>query len=94
MSGLSWSPDGTRITFAPQGPADSGVYTMRADGSGLRQLTQEADGAPIWSADGTVIAFIRGNDQVWTVPASGGAASLAYDLAGSFKLGSWAWFAG
>jgi len=91
LSGLSWSPDGSKITFSAQGRASAGVYTVNADGSGLQQLTQELDGAPVWSSDGSVIAFIRENGQIWTVPAVGGTAVLATDLNG-YKLGPWAWF--
>jgi TolB protein len=59
-----WSPDGVSIAFAmtPAGAADpeeSDVYTLRADGSGARRLTETPgdDSHPHWSADGQRIFF-------------------------------------
>ena len=59
-----WSPDGRVIVFAMR-PADatleseSDVYTVRADGSGLKRLTNAPgdDSHPHWSADGRRIFF-------------------------------------
>jgi Tol biopolymer transport system component len=55
----SFSPDGTRIVFDRSGE----IWTMTADGSGQKQLTQapEPDLAPLWSPDGRMIAFLRGS---------------------------------
>jgi Tol biopolymer transport system component len=57
-----WSPDGEAIVFGgvrPTGAQRHAIYTVRADGSGLTRLTSdqvyEAD--PVWSPDGTRIAF-------------------------------------
>ena len=38
---------------------------MRADGSDVRRLTNNAadDGSPMWSPDGSVIAFVSGRDD-------------------------------
>lgn len=62
---LPWaSPDGKRIAFASMGEgadktAMPQIYTMAADGSDLRRLTQPPKGSfdPIWSADGSWIVF-------------------------------------
>ena len=54
----------------------SGIYTMRADGTGLRQLTHEPeDEYPDWSPDGKSIAFGRpakGHGGIYTVNSDGG----------------------
>src|SRR6266545_2161270 len=48
----SWAPDGTRLALS----ASSSVYTIRTDGSDLRELVTQAD-TPLWSRDGSWIAF-------------------------------------
>lgn len=58
-----YSPNGNRIAFAHR-PTDanySSIYTIRTDGTGLRQLTSNThrDGAPDWSPDGSRIVFSR-----------------------------------
>jgi TolB protein len=65
----AWSPDGTKLVFSKYiDPSDGSkginLYIVNADGTGLRQLTNNAsttatDGKPTWSPDGTKIAFVR-----------------------------------
>jgi Tol biopolymer transport system component len=78
----TWSPDGARIAFA-RGPD---VFTMRADGSGVRRIARApADDRDnliaglTFSPDGSTIAFSRQDDihrpkscTLFTVPADGG----------------------
>jgi Tol biopolymer transport system component len=73
----SFSPDGRAIIFSRGGD----LYTVRADGSGLRRLTAgvELDSAPEVSPNGRVVVFERraGADlpaDLYTVGANGGAA--------------------
>jgi hypothetical protein len=54
-------------------------YTINADGSGLRRITDGVD--PTWSADGEQIAFTRWREPrgVWVVDAEGGNERRIFD---------------
>jgi Tol biopolymer transport system component len=57
----AWSPDGQWLAFArsTDGRRSFHVYVMRADGSGVRQITRgRFDEAPAWSPDGRWIAYV------------------------------------
>jgi Tol biopolymer transport system component len=63
----SWGPNG-RIAFVrATGPGTlTALYVMNSDGSGERRLTEPAanwtESRPVWSPDGTKIAFVSGRD--------------------------------
>ena len=62
LSGVTtptFSPDGEQIVFTGLENGVSDLYTVRIDGTGLRKLTNDknADLHPVWSPDGTTIAF-------------------------------------
>jgi len=56
-----WSPDGRHVTyFSGPGPAELGVWSRRADGTGEPELILDADRSfsqGSWSADGAVLAL-------------------------------------
>ncbi len=80
----AWSPDGQWIAFTTDrhsaGARESTgaqfaprqmtqIYIMRADGSGLRRLTNNEDpvGGASWSPDGTAIVFYEAATEDWQV---------------------------
>jgi His/Glu/Gln/Arg/opine family amino acid ABC transporter permease subunit len=64
-SQLSWSPDGERIAFMMQHDGHVDIFTMRADGGEVSQVTDAAQDAlyPAWSPDGERIAYIASGEQ-------------------------------
>ncbi len=59
-----WSPDGTRLTLIRATDAASDIYVMKADGTDVAQLTDDAafDTFPIWSPDGAKILFMSNGE--------------------------------
>ena len=74
-----WSPDGSRIAFVgdtgrsddPRCIPDHELYIANADGTGVVQLTDDElyEQAPVWSPDGTQIAFAASqqSDYAWDI---------------------------
>lgn len=82
LQGFHVSPDGSSVVFtvratdldANRGRTD--VFTVRTDGTGLRQLTThpENDGDAVWAPDGKSVFFLSarsGSSQVWRLPVDG-----------------------
>ena len=74
----AWSPDGKKIAFVRLNASlGDPIYVVKADGSGLRNLTPKPVGAyadPAWSPDGQKIAFVSerdGNSEVYVMNADG-----------------------
>lgn len=73
-NGVAWSPDGTEIYFtsyraeewdAPENWQESDVYAVEVTSGTIRRLTDKrgADGSPIPSPDGRLIAYISGDEH-------------------------------
>jgi TolB protein len=78
----SFSPDGTTVAFCygtgnSAGGFQSDIYLVKADGTGLKQITQDGLACnPHWSPDGGTLAFARLNPltnvyQIATISSDG-----------------------
>ncbi|HEX5735522.1 MAG TPA: protein kinase [Blastocatellia bacterium] len=70
------SPDGEWFTHDAYGDRQSDIFVIKKDGTGQRNLTQDAykDLSPEWSPDGKQIAFYSdrsGTYQIWTIKPDG-----------------------
>jgi Tol biopolymer transport system component len=60
LSAVAWTPDSRSVVYGSEHDRnDTELYTMHADGSGLKQLTKDThmQFSPAWSPDGTRIAY-------------------------------------
>jgi TolB protein len=76
-SAPAWSPDGSKLAIVLTYGANSQVYTINADGSGLKQITKSSaiDTEPTWSSDAKWVYFSSdrgGRPQIYKVPSGGG----------------------
>ena len=76
-SAPAWSPDGSKLAIVLTYGANSQVYTINADGSGLNRITKGGaiDTEPTWSSDAKWIYFTSdrgGKPQIYKVSATGG----------------------
>lgn len=77
------------------------LYTIKPDGSARRSLTSTSTRGnlyPVWSPDGTMVAFVRsgfpnGRDRLRTIPADGSGGTLITGPIGDRwpYFGSFAW---
>ena len=73
----AFSPDGSRIAFVSQRDGNPEIYVMNVDGSGVTRVTNDvqADGRPVFSADGQSLVFhssrTGGKQQIWSVNIDG-----------------------
>jgi serine/threonine protein kinase len=70
------SPDGEWLVFTNQGEKQEDLFTMRRDGKGLAQITNDIhrDRGPRWSPDGKKIAFYSdrsGEYEIWLINPDG-----------------------
>jgi Tol biopolymer transport system component len=61
----SFSPDGSHVVFMGQAGSDYDIYTVEITSGRTTQLTDSpgADGWPVWSPDGSSIAFATERDD-------------------------------
>ncbi|MBO5753300.1 MAG: PD40 domain-containing protein [Proteobacteria bacterium] len=79
-SGAKYCAGSGKIALTLSKDGDAEIYTMNADGSGLKRLTtnRAIDTSPVWSPDCSRIAFVSdrgGNPQIYTMNADGSGVS-------------------
>ena len=105
VSTVRWSPDGTRLafncddSFGTGGYVGSAIYVAAADGTNAVRLSATSgpqrgvtDVFKAWSPDGTRLALWSsrtGNEEVYTMPAAGGAAEQVTTNPASDWTGDW-----
>jgi serine/threonine protein kinase len=79
----AWSPDGKSIAFTTSVHGIHQVFTKAIDAPEAAQITHSATqcGGLFWSPDGSTI-YYASNNNLWSVPASGGPPELVLDHAG------------
>lgn len=70
---LCWSPDSLQVAMVVGSGRQQELYTLKADGSGVRIMTGEAGtySYPTWSADSLWLAYEK-SSTIWVVSARGG----------------------
>ena len=84
----AWSPDGSRIAFQAYWDGNYHIWSVGADGTGLRQHTRGRfdHREPHWSPDGARLAFSSdrgGSYDVWMMELDGGDPQRLTDWAGN-----------
>ena len=71
----AYSPDGNQLAFVREvSDLESEIWLVEIDGSNERRITNgNFDRHPLWSRDGTVIAFVRNGISIYAIPAELGA---------------------
>jgi Tol biopolymer transport system component len=93
----SWSPDGKRLAFVRGNRFDDPcpkVYTVRADGRALKQITNGCDDGVVWSPDGTGLAIgrsVHNRDTLVVIPAGGGPARRITGGSAGYGMASLNW---
>ena len=87
------SPDGRRVAYTTGGGAQEDVFVANADGTRLRQLTNDParDRGVSWSADGKTLYFYSdrgGSYQIWRIEADGSGLAAVTDDADLKRVGA------
>lgn len=83
-----------KLAFQSQRTDNSEIYSVNPDGTGLAQLTFNSshDSSPVWSPDGSAIAFWRdelGNAEIYAMNADGTGERNLTNSAGSDYAPAW-----
>ena len=85
------SPDGRWLTYNSNLGGNANIYKLNLDGGAPVQITSAPgdEGGPVWSPDGTEIAFYDELGQIFVIPAEGGVATPLTKGTGSGVAPQW-----
>lgn len=65
----AWSPDGERIVFTTGVSGTQGIYSVKPDGTGLKELFAPGRylDSPVWSPNGKRVAFAYQKGSTWRI---------------------------
>lgn len=66
-----WSPLGDWISFQSQSADEWGIWLVRPDGTGMKQLIDGCQGRVAWSREETILYFTKNNGETYDVYTSG-----------------------
>ncbi len=100
MSGVVLSPDEKRTAFTVESVSDdrkkyfSHLHVAELDSGEIRPFTfgEVSDHGPVWSSDGSMIAFTSTRDKksaLYVIAADGGEARKLVDMDGSYRSLNW-----
>lgn len=95
----SLAPNGSQVAFAWDGETAGQfhIYVAPVTGGAPRQMTFDAanDASPVWSPDGSQIAFLRdsapGKSEVWIIGEGGSGARKLREIRSSASIPSMSW---
>ncbi len=82
-----WSSTGDQIVYQSSKAGSWDLYVVKADGTGLRQLTADPgiEGLPVWSPDSQWVAYLsnaNGQWGIWVIRADGNERHLLFGFDG------------
>jgi len=94
----SWSPAGDKIAYTTcENSGEFNIFTVGADGTGLRQLTAQSgqNESPSWSPDGEMVVFTSNRDgkkRLYTMSSTGKSQRALFRMNGEQAQPFWSLF--
>ena len=87
----TWSPDSARVAFASSGREGTSIYTVKPDGTGLREIWRGVE--PVnrlsWHPDGSEILVV--SEWLWAITPDGSKTRVVGSLYPPVSLGTAVW---